>query len=137
MPGIRLGYALCSDTEFLQKIKQAGQPWNVSILAENAGVAALNDQAYVKNSKNIIARERVYLSEALKKMDIKVYPSKANYILFRLNKVFPLKERLFDKNILIRSCANYRGLDARYYRIAVKNHEDNIMLIEAIKNILF
>lgn len=136
MPGIRLGYALCSDELFLRRIVQSGQPWSVSVPAENAGIAALTDKNYVRNSKILIAEERFYLSESLKSMGIKVYDSKANYILFRLEAPFPLKERLFDKGILIRSCENYNGLDARYYRIAVKNHNDNATIIKTLKEIL-
>lgn len=136
MPGIRLGYALCSDEQLLQQITQSGQPWSVSVLAENAGIAALCDKNYVKDSKKIVEKERAYLIDSIKKMGIKVYDAKANYIMFRLEKSFPLKEQLFKQGILIRSCENYRGLDARYYRIAVKNHSDNEKLINAFNKLL-
>ncbi len=132
MPGIRLGYALCSDKKILEQISQSGQPWSVSTLAENAGVAALLDKNYVADSKKNVEKERAYLSNSLKEMGIKVYDAKANYIMFRLDKPFPLKEKLFDQGILIRSCENYHGLDGRYYRIAIKNHDDNEKLIKAL-----
>ena len=41
-----------------------------------------------------------------------------------------LKSLLLDRGILIRACGNYKGLDARYYRICVRTHEENLELIQ-------
>lgn len=40
-----------------------------------------------------------------------------------------LKSLLLDRGVLIRACGNYEGLDARYYRICVRTHEENLELI--------
>ena len=40
-----------------------------------------------------------------------------------------LKALLLDRGVLIRACGNYEGLDARYYRICVRTHEENLELI--------
>ena len=47
-----------------------------------------------------------------------------------------MKKELLKRNILIRSCSNYRGLDERYFRIAVKGHEENIKIINALNSII-
>ena len=47
MAGVRLGYCLCSNTALLEKMQTAGQPWAVSSLAQAAGLAALDETAYV------------------------------------------------------------------------------------------
>ena len=44
--------------------------------------------------------------------------------------------RLEGKNILIRSCANYAGLGADYYRTAVRTGPDNEQLLRALKEVL-
>jgi threonine-phosphate decarboxylase len=41
---------------------------------------------------------------------------------------------LIDRNILIRECSDFRGLDKNYFRIAVKRRKDNAILIEALKH---
>lgn len=41
-----------------------------------------------------------------------------------------LKSLLLDRGVLIRACGNYEGLDARYYRICVRTHEENLALIQ-------
>ena len=135
IPGIRLGYALCSNQDLLSRIDQSGQPWSVSVLAENAGVAAFYDKTYLQATRSYIKRERNFLTGHFKEFSMRVYDSQANYILFRMNENIPLKQMLFQQGILIRSCENYNGLDERYYRIAVKKHDENIILIEKMKEI--
>ena len=56
MAGVRLGYCLCSNTALLDKMQAAGQPWAVSSLAQAAGLAALDETAYVARVQVLIAR---------------------------------------------------------------------------------
>ncbi len=65
-----------------------------------------------------------------------VYDSKANYILFRINKSLELKELLEENYILIRNCSNYKGLNEKFYRIAVKSEQDNNILIDKLKKVI-
>lgn len=136
MPGIRLGYAFSSDEALLESIRSHGQPWSVSVLAEAAGIAALTDPDYVQRSKEVISEERDYLTSELNQLGLQTYASKSNYIFFRDSKKRKLTEALFTQGILIRSCANYQGLDASYWRIAVKDHRANEILIRAMQTIL-
>ena len=136
IPGIRLGYALCSNQDLLSRIDQSGQPWSVSVLAEKAGVAAFYDETYLPKTKEYIKQEHDFLTDHLKILNLRVYESKANYILFRTDDIIPLKQLLSEQGLLIRSCKNYNGLDEHYYRIAVKIHEENIILIEKMNEIL-
>ena len=46
IPGLRLGYGVCADVAFIEKVRQTGQPWSVNTLAAAAGIAALQDTAY-------------------------------------------------------------------------------------------
>ena len=136
MPGIRLGYGMCANETLLESLNACGQPWSVSAIAAIAGVTALTDTDYVARSKQLIAQERNYLTEALNKLGMKTYDSKSNYIFFRAPNALDLKESLFRRGILIRSCDNYRGLDNSYWRIAVKDHRSNEMLIASLNEIL-
>lgn len=135
MPGIRLGYCLSSNKKFIEGLKISGPPWNVSTIAQSAGVAALKEKEYVFKSVAYINEQRRYLAEELNKLNIKTYNSYANYILFKIHENIDLKEEMLKKGILIRSCSNYRNLDSSYYRIAVKTAEENKQLIKALKEI--
>ncbi len=131
MAGVRLGYALCSNQKIIDRMKAVSQPWAVSILAQEAGIAALKEDTYVKSSMENLRKERKYLLEEIGSLGFKTYDSKANYIFFKGPE--NLYEFCLSKGILIRDCSNYEGLEAGYYRIAVKRHEDNKKLIEVLK----
>lgn len=133
MPGLRLGYGLCGNRDLAERIFSCGQPWGVSIPAQAAGVAALQEQGYLERMRRLIQTERRWLSENLARLGLRVFPSEANYILFRTETEIPLRERMEQRGVLIRACGNYRGLDDRYYRIAVRGHGENEHLIAALK----
>ena len=133
MAGVRLGYCLCSDSELLEKMSHSAQPWNVSTLAQAAGAAALGERGFLQKTRVLIPQERQWLQKELEKLGFWVCPSHANYILFHGRE--DLYGRLREQGIAIRSCGNYHGLEAGWYRIAVRLHEENERLIEAVKEV--
>lgn len=131
MPGLRLGYGISSNLELLQRMKEVSQPWSVSIPAQRAGIAALEETEYVKHSLVVLQKEKIYLLTELKKLNIITYGSNANYIFFHTGN--GLYEYCYGKGILIRDCSNYEGLEDGYYRIAIKTHEDNEQVIKVLR----
>lgn len=134
MAGLRLGYMLCGDISLAEKLRETGQCWSVSVPAQLAGEAALLEKGYALETAELIRREREYLTCSLENMGLKVYPSEANFLLFR--SALSLDELLLREGIAIRSCANFRGLDRTYFRTAVRTHEENTALINAAKKII-
>ena len=132
MAGVRLGYGLCGNGKLLEKMESMCQPWNVSSLAQAAGLAALKETAYVEEGRQVTFQELDYLKKELSALGYPVYPSQANYVFFKGPE--DLYEKLEKKKILIRDCSNYTGLCKGYYRVAVKNHEENRALIQALKS---
>ena len=135
MAGIRLGYAVCPDSEMTDRICLRSQPWNVSSLAQAAGIAALECKDWAAQGRELIREEKKYLLRALELMGVTVMPSNANYLL--LSGVPGLYEGLLSRGILIRNCENYRGLTAGDCRIAVRTHEENEALLQAIREVLY
>ncbi len=134
MAGVRLGYLLSENTKLIYQMSVYMQTWNVSTLAQNAGLAAINEcEDHIKNSVKTIKKERMFLQSEFDKLKIKYYNSDVNFMLFKSNK--DLYELLLSKEILIRKCDNFIGLDKSFYRIAIKNHEENMALIHALKEI--
>lgn len=134
IPGVRLGYGFCSDGEVLDRMEAVTQPWNVSTMAQQAGMAALKESEYVEAGRQIIFRESAWMKEKMRQLGLTVYPSEANYIFFYGPE--ELFERCVAKGILIRDCSNYPGLKKGYYRVAVKLHEQNEKLIEVLEEVL-
>lgn len=133
MAGLRLGYGISADAELLDAMAQRLQPWNVSIPAQEAGVAALGENAYVEKAKKIVKQEKGYLIRELRKLGYQVYDSCANYIFFKGES--DLHKKLLQEQVMIRDCSNYPGLTGGYYRIAVRLHQENERLLEAIRKV--
>lgn len=133
IPGVRLGYLICGNQVLLEKIGRQLPEWNVSIFAQAAGYECAMQTEFVSKTITYIEKERHFLEIGLKQAGFKVFPSKANFFLIYCEQ--PLYERLLEKGILIRDCANFRGLSKGFYRIAVKSRKENEALLKAIGEI--
>ena len=134
MAGLRLGYCLCGNSGLLTKMSRTTQAWNVSLPAQLAGVAALKETAFLSRAKEMIHSQRPLMASAMEAMGLTVIPSRVNYLLFYSEK--ELRAPLLARGIQIRSCANYPGLGAGWYRAAVKLPEENRQLLRALEEIL-
>ncbi len=136
IPGVRLGYLVCSEPLLREHIVRQLPEWNLSVFAQEAGIACCEEADYRTRTAGLVRTEREYLIQELKKNhDIcsRIYPGTANFILLYSN--YPLYERLLKKGILIRNCENFRGLTSGYYRIAVRTREENEALLGAVGEI--
>lgn len=131
MAGLRLGYCMSADRGLLKGMSAASQPWNVSTVAQNAGVAALREAEFLEKTRKTIAQERQWLFESLTRLGFSVIPSRTNFLLFHGQP--GLARLLRRRGIAIRDCSNYHGLGEGWYRIAVRLHEENKILIRTIK----
>ena len=135
MAGLRLGFALSSDEALLGAMRRAGPPWSVSVVAQAAGLAALREDGYVRDTRALLAREKPYLRDALARAGVRVVGGEANFLFFRSPDP-ALCEKLRARGILIRDCANYRGLGPGWCRAAVRTRADNDALARAVAEIL-
>ena len=134
MAGLRLGYCLTSDKELLTKMSRLCPPWNISVPAQAAGVAALKDGVFLQKARELIIKERPILKAGLEALGLYVCPSEANYLLFYAPE--DLGEKLLKKGIALRDCRNFPGLSPGWYRAAVRNAGDNAELLSAVREAL-
>ncbi|MFA6948918.1 MAG: histidinol-phosphate transaminase [Eubacteriales bacterium] len=134
MAGVRLGYGMCGDGGFLGRMSAKTQCWNVSSLAQAAGVAALGCDEWLLGCVDYINAERCRISSLLDELGITVYGGEANYLL--LHSEIPLYEKLLSRRILVRDCSNYVGLGDGFVRIAVRSRAENDLLIDNIREII-
>lgn len=134
MPGLRLGYCMLENQELLSKIRAAMQAWNVSILAQLSGVAALErPEEYLATTRAFIRKERDFMKSELIKLGYQVYDSKTNYLFFEGKE--GLYEKALEDGFLIRDCSNYVGLTEGAYRIAIRTHDENERMITWLKQL--
>lgn len=137
LPGLRIGYLLGHE-EVINKLRQCQPPWSSNSLAQLAAELILENKEYVKKSVHLVEKERKFLFDEIAKITgLTPYPSLANFLLIKLNDrnltSSLLRERLIPKGILIRDCANFKGLDNGFIRIAVRSHKENLKLLEVLK----
>jgi threonine-phosphate decarboxylase len=131
LSGLRVGYMLLPPS-LSDAVREAKEPWTVNSLAQIAGVAALDDEAYRAETFSTIKKEKRALEKGFGRMGISYLRSSANYYLLQMEKATELAARLREKRILVRECSNFVGLDSSYIRVAVKSETDNRRLIEEI-----
>lgn len=135
MCGIRFGYGICYSNDIIYKLKKSSPRFNISTLACVAVNSAFKEKDYMKNARLLIRQEYEFLREALENLGFVVFPSKANFMLFKSNQI-NIADKLKEKGFLIRRCEDFRGLGNTYFRIAIKDRESNKKLLEAISQVI-
>jgi len=137
LAGLRVGYAIAHQ-DTIRVLQRFQMPWSVNVFAQAAAECALFQKDYIRRSRQTIEEERVFLYNAVDRIEgLRPYPSVANFLLVKTegnrSTSTRLKERLMKKGILIRDCANFRGLDERFIRVAVRSRKENMRLIKALE----
>ena len=145
MAGIRLGYALCGSDGVARQLADGMRPWAVGAGALAAGEAVMRAEvaekqgqggtvvpsSWERQTRAVVAAERARVADFLRSCACRVVGGAANYVLFRCDDT-RLAERMRTHGIAIRSCADYFGLDAHWYRVAVRTAEENGRLVAAL-----
>ena len=144
IPGLRLGYGMYFDKELEQKISEKKEPWSVNNIAEMAGLTVLDDTEYIEKTLKWITKEKIYMYEKLNEISgIKVYETEVNFITGKIDEklfleglnVKILREKMLEQGILIRDASNFKFLDERFFRLAIKDRASNDRVIKAMKEI--
>ena len=140
VPGLRLGILASANKELIAHIKKEVSIWNLNSFAEFfMQIYNKHEKDYLKACDKFVA-ERADFERQLKTIPyLRVMPTQANYFLCEVLPPYTATEivvyTLRNHNILTRDCSQKTGLDPnkQYMRIAVRNHEDNTRLVEALR----
>ena len=144
IPGLRLGYGMYFGKELEKKISEKKEPWSVNNIAELAGLTVLDDTKYIEKTLKWITKEKIYMYEKLNEISgIKVYETEVNFITGKIDeKLFSeglnvkiLREKMLEQGILIRDASNFKFLDERFFRLAIKDRASNDRVIKVLKEI--
>ena len=141
VPGIRLGILCSADTELISKMKKTVSIWNINSFAEYFMQIFTKYEKDYKRACERFNAERDDFERQLKQISfLRVMPSQANYFLCEIlppQKANRLVLTMLKKyNVLLRDCSDKQGFDGKQYmRIAVRNHEDNVRLIQAFREL--
>ena len=139
-PGMRLGYGITGNLDFLKKMKEKQVPWSLNSLGALAGELMLQDKDYIHRTRELILSERTRLLQALEEIPTyKTYPAYANFILLKIQKPSLTSYDVFDicirQGLMIRDCSSFECLDGEYIRFCIMNPEDNTRLLNILASL--
>ncbi len=112
IPGLRVAYAV-ANPQIAREFRESVAPWPITSLASRAVVAALEDYEYAARTRELNQRRRTELQRQIEILGMHVYPSAANFLLFRLpSNMDPpgFWRRLIEEHrVVLRFCGNYEG----------------------------
>ena len=136
IPGLRLGFAVVEES-LARRLNLSKDVWNVNFLAQKAGVAALSDEYFLQRTRTWLEVEKKFFVERLGNLrGVKVFSPTVNFVLFQHEQAKKILAELRREKILLRSCANFAGLDGSYLRSAIRSREENLRLFNALEKIL-
>jgi histidinol-phosphate aminotransferase len=133
LAGLRIGYGVAPE-DAIQLLQRVRQPFNTSAIAQEAAIAALEDDAYVAKTRALVSEGRVTLERAFRKLGLEYVPSSANFVLVRTGCGREVFEALQRRGVIVRPMDPYGLPD--HIRITVGTRRENRRCIEALKQVL-
>ncbi len=138
LAGLRLGYAI-GPLGLIRRLRSCGQPWPVNLPAQKAGEAVIRDNAFRSKSRQALLKELDFLYRNLGRIKgIKPFASRTHYLLVKIENGFSaakIQKELLKRNLLVRDCTSFRGLNEKFFRAAVKTRRENRTLIRELGDI--
>ncbi len=141
VPGLRLGYCYSGNLFILNRLRQFIPTWNVNTLAQYfLSLLPSTNDAYHVARKRLIGDVRWLYSALLAIPGIYVYPTGANFVLFKIKggmTATEMQSRLLDEHgMYVRDCSNKMGMDDFHIRVASQGREKDAKLVQALETLL-
>jgi histidinol-phosphate aminotransferase len=133
LAGLRIGYAV-APPEMIQLLHKTRQPFNVNSIAQAGALAALEDDAHLRETKRIVDEGRAYLHEQFADMRIPFVPAVANFVMVNVGDGCAVFAKLLQRKIIVRPLKGY-GLP-EWVRVSVGTMDENKKSIAALRDII-
>lgn len=136
IPGLRIGYILAHPT-VIHALKNEQIPWSINSLVDATIPRLLEDRAFVDKTRLWLQEESRNVFSSLTALDYCFTPSLVNFYLLQ-DKKYPdrtdeLLYFLLENGILTRHTHNFKGLNGKFIRIAIRSHIENQQLLGALQ----
>jgi histidinol-phosphate aminotransferase len=136
LAGLRIGYAV-GNPELIRVLERIRAPFNVNRIAQTAALAVLEDLRYMKRTVKKIKIERERLRRDLSGLELRVFPSEANFLMVDVGtwglSAPEFCDHLAKEKIFVRDLSGFRGAGSSFVRITVGKPRENEKLLNAIK----
>lgn len=139
IPGLRIGF-LIGNQDLIRHQDRYSLPWSVNSLSQAAVSYLMNEASetasFIAETRKFLTREKEIVYDAFNDApQVTLLRSSTSFILARLGETHTADwvcDKLLEKRILIRNCANFAGLSNRFIRISLKTHDVNQQMIQSL-----
>jgi histidinol-phosphate aminotransferase len=134
LAGLRLGYAIAAPelTAYLERIRQ---PFNVNLLAQVAGLAALDDKDFLKRTRRLTLEGKDFIYQELSRMGLGYVLSVANFILIDVGRDSrEIFKSMLKFGVIVREMGQY-GL-ANFIRVTIGTEKENRRFLRVLRKVI-
>ncbi len=133
LAGLRLGYAF-GHPDIVGYLERARPTFNVNMLAQVAGRAALDDEEHIVRSREHAKRSRAFFAHELHAMGLAPVPSATNFVAVNVGDDMAVAERLLERGFTITPLSGW-GIP-EHIRISFGTEEENTRFVAALRDVL-
>lgn len=144
IPGLRLGFVYSSNLVTLKKIRDEMPIWNLGSITEYFLELLVKFRSDLTNSIELTKRDRDHLANALMEVTAfdHVHAGGGNFVMACISKNFPLTAAQIRSELLKQNRIEIKDVTSKFddsverLRIAVRSHEDNVILVKALESLV-
>jgi histidinol-phosphate aminotransferase len=133
LAGLRIGW-LAARSPLCDEIRKVKLPYSLSILNEAAALAVLDQRELLQARCTTIVAERERVGATLRETGIEVFPSEANFLLFRVPDAASVFEGLLARDVLVRDVSRAPRLSG-CLRVSIGSADQNSRFLEAMREL--
>lgn len=136
MAGTRLGYLIGPDW-LVNELDKVVLPYHLDSMTQIAGTLALRHLDEMEQRVALLVVERERLTERLGELAVTIWPSGANFVLFKPDAVpgGEVWQALVDRSVLVRNCATWPRLGG-CLRVTIGTRHENDLFLKALTEVL-
>ena len=133
LAGLRVGFGL-AHPQVADLMNRVRQPFNVSHIAQAAAVAALFDDEFVEQSRQLNRQGMNTLTEGFRRLRLSWIPSHGNFVSFKVGQGTEIFRRLLSHGVIVRPIAAY-GMP-EYLRVSIGTEAENARFLSALEIVI-
>jgi histidinol-phosphate aminotransferase len=134
LAGLRIGY-LAGGLEIVDIIRRTCVVYSVNTVAQDAAMAAINDDEHIGRTRELVRREKAYLKEAAAHLGVEIQADQGCYVMMKLPMSDTLAYRkLMARGVMVRSMTGFRF--PNWIRVSIGAHEAMEGFVTALQSIL-
>jgi threonine-phosphate decarboxylase len=137
LPGLRLG-AVVGHPDTISRLRPLKEPWSVNRVAEKVALKLIGCADYDKNLTQLIRRERPRVFDRIREISgFQAFKPAANFLLARWTQTKDLDDFLsfmLRSGIHFRDCRNFPGLEDNFFRMAIRQGEENDRVLSLMRS---